>query len=116
MFVYRLIKITDGLGWAGSYLLHTEVSTGCKRSRTVPAEVQYDGQYRQGAKPGGLVYTLGFTGVLIVKQSDLERTSIKIMRDVNVCCFRRCFYCVKSPMNDVIPSVYQICNKLSWEL
>ena len=42
----------------GSYYSRTVVSTGSKISRTVSVEAKYDGQTRQEAKLGVLVYTL----------------------------------------------------------
>ena len=42
----------------GNQVSQTAVSAGGKTSRTVSAAAKYDGQSRQGAKIGGLVYTL----------------------------------------------------------
>ena len=43
---------------AGSCLSRKAVSTGSKRSWTVSAEAKYDGESRQEAITGGLVYDL----------------------------------------------------------
>ena len=48
---------------AGSHFSATVVSAGSNRSRTVSAEVKYDGQSWQEATTSRLVYTLWFTQV-----------------------------------------------------
>ena len=41
------------------FIMHDSIR-GSKRSLTVSAEAKYDGQFRQEAKTGGLVYALWF--------------------------------------------------------
>ena len=52
----RKQNYVNSLSW--KQFSRTEVLEGSKRSRTVSSEAKYDGQSRQEAKNGGLVYTL----------------------------------------------------------
>ena len=54
---------------AGSYFPSTTVSAGSKRSRTVSAEVKYDGQSLQDAKIDGHVYTVCFRFIASINLS-----------------------------------------------
>ena len=50
-------------------ILPAESLCKSKRSRTIPTETKYDGQSRQEAKIGGLVYTLGLLPKIIALRS-----------------------------------------------
>ena len=58
-------KITPTVS-AGSHFSWTVVSAGSRRSRTVSAEAEYNGQSLQEAKISGLVYTLCPSGTTFV--------------------------------------------------